>query len=489
MERLIADDKEGASLSLPRSPLHIGLLALAVAVLAGAGIALLGPLLFLAGLVAVVASLLLATDPVYPLWCVLVVIVLLPFATLPVDIGVTPTFLEMTIVATIAVALFRQTQQARQELFVSPVGWSLLLFIGLALASFVLGIAHARPSITSLRRFADLLLSLCWFYVVANVLVEQRSLERSYRLLFLLGGLAAFIGVTLYFLPGHLAERLLVKLGVFGYPRSGVLRFIEDDPSQPMRAIGTSVDPNVFGGMLAFVGGLIVPQLFVPGSRRRLLLVWSLLGAVGVALLLTFSRSSMFGLAMALAALGLLRHRRLLWLLLAGGLLVLLLPPTRVYVQHFLEGVRGQDLATQMRFGEYKDAFILVSRYPWLGVGFTGVPDVDIYLGVSSVYLLIAEETGLVGLALFLATLMVFFAYTWPRAAMARREHPYLEALILGTETAVLAGMVAGVLDHYLFNLSFPHAAALLWTTVALGVAGARLAEARFASSQAKALA
>jgi O-antigen ligase len=290
-------------------------------------------------------------------------------------------------------------------------------------------------------------------------------------------------------LPRDLAERLLVGLGAFGYPRAAVLRFIEDDPSRPMRAIGTSVDPNVFGGMLAFIGGLIVPQLFVPGSWRRLGLAWGLLGVVGVALLLTFSRSSMFGLAAALAALGLLRHRRLLWLLLAGVLLVLLLPPTRVYVQHFLEGVRGEDLATQMRFGEYKDALILISRYPWLGVGFTGVPDVDIYLGVSSVYLLIAEETGLVGLSLFLATLLGFFAYAWPRTALARRGDPHLEALILGTETAVLAGMIAGVLDHYLFNLAFPHASALLWTTVALGVTGAHLAEVRFGSSQAGVLA
>ncbi len=56
-----------------------------------------------------------------------------------------------------------------------------------------------------------------------------------------------------------------------------------------------------------------------------------------------------------------------------------------------------------MRFGEYKDALILIERYPLFGVGFTGTPDLDIYLGVSMLYLIIAENMGIIGLALFAA--------------------------------------------------------------------------------------
>ena len=44
-----------------------------------------------------------------------------------------------------------------------------------------------------------------------------------------------------------------------------------------------------------------------------------------------------------------------------------------------------------MRFGEYKDALTLIERYPLFGVGFTGVPDIDLYLGVSMLYLIIAR--------------------------------------------------------------------------------------------------
>jgi hypothetical protein len=77
--------------------------------------------------------------------------------------------------------------------------------------------------------------------------------------------------------------------------------------------------------------------------------------------------------------------------------LLLLLPQAQDYVQHFIEGLRLQDLATLMRLGEYKDALILISRHPWIGVGFVGTPEGSLYIGVSNVYLLMAEEMGLIG--------------------------------------------------------------------------------------------
>jgi O-antigen ligase len=75
------------------------------------------------------------------------------------------------------------------------------------------------------------------------------------------------------------------------------------------------------------------------------------------------------------------------------------LPPAQTYVAHLVEGLMLQDRATLMRLGEYKDALALISRYPWFGVGFGGSPDADLYVGVSSLYLLMAEIMGVVGVA------------------------------------------------------------------------------------------
>jgi hypothetical protein len=40
---------------------------------------------------------------------------------------------------------------------------------------------------------------------------------------------------------------------------------------------------------------------------------------------------------------------------------------------------------------------------------------------------------------------------------------------------AVAGALVGGLMDHYLFNLVFPHAAALLWLVVGLGAVAIRL--------------
>jgi len=111
---------------------------------------------------------------------------------------------------------------------------------------------------------------------------------------------------------------------------------------------------------------------------------------------LTYSRGSLVGLAVAVLVIGILRYRKLLWLVLAAGVLLLLLPPTQAYVARFMAGIQLQDRATLMRLGEYRDAMGLIGRYPWFGVGFSGSPDADLYVGVSNLYLLMAEEMGVV---------------------------------------------------------------------------------------------
>jgi O-antigen ligase len=224
---------------------------------------------------------------------------------------------------------------------------------------------------------------------------------------------------------------------------------------------------------------------------------------MAVGLGLTISRGSFVGVAAALAVVATLRYRRLWLLLLVALALILILPQTQNYVAHFVEGVRGEDLATQMRFGEYKDALILIGRYPWLGVGFSGSPDIDTYIGVSMVYLLIAEQMGLVGLISFLVVMGVLFARFWrtralvtgdgstarasPKRRSAKRrspeselaEVPELEPLWWGLHTGLMGALVGGIFDHYFFNLDFHHSATLFWLVVGLATAATEIVRRR----------
>ena len=448
---------------------------LAVGTVAGAAIAFLTPVYAVALAVAVTAGLFMLRSRQFTLAVIVGIICLLPFASVPLNVGFSPTFLNLALGVFFLVWVVR-VATGRQERWVSsPVSPAVAIFLILTFATFVAGLGHASLTPTSLRKFAEIPLGIALFFGVLNNVRTRHDLEQVTLWLILGGTAAAAIGIFLYVIPQPLAIRLLSALSRLRYPSGpDVLRFIEDNPDLPMRAISTSVDPNVLGALMVLTMGLAAPHLAAAKpfiARRWLVLCMAVSGAC---LLLTYSRGSMAGLVAGLALLGLVgRYRRWLLIVLVAGALLLLLPQTQAYVAHFVEGVQGQDLATQMRFGEYKDALTLIQRYPWLGVGFVDTPDIDLYLGVSNLYLLISEEMGLVGLVAFLASVAAFLStllVAWRRDRASGALAPWL----LGPAVAILGGLVSGVFDHTLF--SYSHALTLFWLIVGLGAAAAHLA-------------
>lgn len=218
------------------------------------------------------------------------------------------------------------------------------------------------------------------------------------------------IAIGLWIMPDDMANQLLNLLTRVGYPGGWVIRYIEENPALSERAIGTSIDPNAFGGVLVLVGVLAVPQFFAvkPLFRRPVTLL--ILGLIFVALLLTFSRGAFLALAAGVFFLAAVRYRKLFVYGLIVLVLILILPWTQEYVVRLVQGLNffnfsQTDLASQMRLGEFRDAWFLIQRYPLFGVGFAGSPDIDLYLGVANVYLSIGQQMGLLGLVSFLAIL------------------------------------------------------------------------------------
>jgi hypothetical protein len=248
-----------------------------------------------------------------------------------------------------------------------------------------------------------------------------------------------------------------------------------------------------------------------------------LLAAEGVTLLLT-SRGAFLAAVIAAGFVGLLRYRRLVLIGGAGALLVLALGLGRSYIARLQSGLAFQDQAQLMRLAEYQNAVTIISRYPAFGVGFGRAGELDLTTGVSSVYLTLAERTGLFGLVTFVVCMAAFFLLLAPllvgsgqraegsepgaegrgqrvegsvaqqgsarithnpqpttrhsslstqHSALSTRQE--LDSVILGTAAAVLGALVVGVGDHYYFNIEYPHMVALLWLLVALGLAARRL--------------
>jgi len=397
----------------------------------------------------------------------------IPFATLPFRAVITPTLLTLAALALAAVWLTRLALTPGTRLVVSPLGLPLLGFLGLTLISFLIG-SNLAPDGALIHNYAKFIIATLCFFSILNVIRDRAGVRWALRCLIIAGTGAALVGLVLYVLPDELALRALVTLGRIGYPESGrVLRYVEDDTSGLERAIGLAVDPNSFGGMLALVGALTATQLVAerPLFRRSIITVASLL--IGIALFLTYSRAALGGLIVATMYVATLRYRRLWWAILGGGALAAVLligvGVGEQFVERVVAGVQFRDQANQMRLAEYQNALAVIQAYPFFGIGFGQAPELDLVAGVSSVYLAVAQRTGLIGLAAFGSLITWFFARNIAalRRSVASGDDERA-AWLVSLQAALAAALAVGLLDHYYFNIEFSHMSALLWITIAL---------------------
>ena len=193
----------------------------------------------------------------------------------------------------------------------------------------------------------------------------------------------------------------------------------------------------------------------------------------------TFSRGAFLALAAGLAYVAVLRYRRLIPLGISAVALIFVLPFTQAYVIRLVQGLsffnyNNTDLASQMRLGEFRDAWTLITRYPIFGVGFAGSPDIDLYLGVANVYLSIGQQMGFIGLASFFVIIGTVFGYAFIYRAQFKQDEAK-DPIWLGLHAAVVSGLAAGLFDHYLFNTEFHHTVTSFWLLLGLAMASTHL--------------
>lgn len=401
---------------------------------------------------------------------------LLPFGTLPFSIGFTPTLIDLTIGTFVLVYLLMWMTGERRSLQLTPVHILVSVYLIWLIVAFALGLRHSPPTMLNLRQFAETILSILLVFILVDLFRTPKALQRLTLVILIAVGAQSLIVLGLYALPDDVTETFLIQFVRIGYPDSGIIRYIESNPALGERAIGTWVDPNTLGGILATSAVMLAPQIFArrPVLKYRWLTI-GVIGLIALALVLTFSRASMLAMAIGLGVLAFIRYRRFIPILVIAGMLFLFLPQTQAYVQRFAEAFTGADLATQMRLGEYSDSLRLIQRYPIFGVGFTGTPDIDIYTDVASMYLIMANQIGLVGVIIFLATISGVFLYgihAWRYA----KNNPQLEAVHLGFHIALITALANGVADLYFFRLDFQGSITLFWITVALAITSSYLA-------------
>ncbi len=441
----------------------------------GLMLAVLGPVVTIGAVLGLLAGLYILTDISIALYGVIFVLLILPFGTFPIKIAVTPTLLDLALGAFLLVYLFQWMTGKRQRFQSTPIHLLVTLYVMWLIFTFVLGMQFALPTAAIIRQFAETLLGIGLVYVLVDLLREPQTLRRLVLVITLAIGIQALGALILYFFPDATAEAILVRLSRIGYPNGGVIRYIESNPELGERAIGTWVDPNALGGVLAISAVMIAPQIFAkrPVLRFRWL-TFIIFGFVALALFLSSSRASFLALSAGLTVIAFVRYRRFIPLLVLAGLLLLLLPQTQNYIDRLLQAFQGADLATQMRIGEWTDSLRLINRYPIFGVGFTGTPERDIYTDVANMYLIMANQIGLVGVLIFLTTMGGVFAYGIYAWQFAKHD-PLLASIHLGYHAALLTALTNAVADLYFFRLDFQSSITWFWLVVALCLASSRL--------------
>jgi polysaccharide biosynthesis protein PslJ len=444
-----------------------GLIGLMIAVFGS----LITSILIIGGLVGIY----ILTDIQAALYAIIGTMLLLPFGTFPFKIGFTPTLLDGVIGVFLLIYLLQWMTGKRQTLQLSPPHTLILLYMAWLMLCFALGLRHAWFTMNSIRQFAGTILSIGLVFIIVDLLRDPKILRRLVLIIVLGIGAQALIALVLYILPNPTANSFLNRLGPIGYPMGDVIRYIESRPELAERAIGTWVDPNTLGSVLAISAVIIAPQVFAkkPVLRYRWLTVGTL-ALVVLVLILTFSRASMLAMAFGFSIIAVVRYRSFIPVLMLGGLLMLFLPQTQDYIGRFVEAFTAQDLATQMRIGEWTDSLKLIQRYPIFGVGFTGTPEIDIYTDVANMYLIMANQIGLVGVAIYLLTISGILAYG-VRAWQVAQHDTELASIHLGYHAALITALTNAVADLYFFRLDFQGPITLFWITVALALASSRL--------------
>ena len=185
--------------------LPIALVAALIATAVGALLGFTNALIASIAIFAVAVSLYTLTNLEIGLWGIVAVIALLPFATLPIKIVLTPTFLDMALLAVLFVYAMQWMSGRRARVTLTPAHAPIIGFIAMAVFAFVIGLRNGPLTSNLARHFAEFILSVVFAFVVVDYVEDRQRLERMALFVVLCGTMAAIIGIVLYFIPENLA--------------------------------------------------------------------------------------------------------------------------------------------------------------------------------------------------------------------------------------------------------------------------------------------
>lgn len=351
---------------------------------------------------------------------------------------------------------------AQRKFARTPLDWPLIIFFGVTLISTLIAVSNKSLEGVEARRWIRIIAYYLTFFMVTNMIRNQRQLDFLLNGIFLMATIVAVVmivqfllGSSVQILPGRV-ESLWTQGTTF-----------ED--------VTRVLPPGISIVIVSFIS--LVCILVLTKSKPVKLLQFIQCSLLGTAFLLTFLRSYWAAIIMVFFLMMLLikrkyRLRIIKWALIALYLLTIILlvvfinPDSRMAklisasmdrlsTLAKLETFQGQDSSLSWRLLENDYAFSTIASHPWLGIGMSAryrpfeplldsdTSGYDFRRHIHNGYLWILMDTGLIG----------FLAFMWLSITFVRRglrnwrsiANDRMRGIALGFTLVYIAVLIAAI--------------------------------------------
>ena len=242
------------------------------------------------------------------------------------------------------------------------------------------------------------------YFLTVQLIRKREWIVRCSSAAVISAALVSLYGVFMYYTGGGYFSQAWIDDEMFGISN---------------RAVSTLENPNMLGEYLIIVIPIALAMLIGRGEGLRRLPAFFCLGAMGVCLLLTWSRGAWLALILALIIFILMLHHRSIWLVLAGICAIPILPsvlPASI-ISRFTSIGNMSDSSTSYRVYIWRAAVNMIKDNSIAGIGigesaWKRMYPLYSYMGIEvaphshNLFMQIWLETGIFG---FVAFLLIIF--------------------------------------------------------------------------------
>lgn len=338
-------------------------------------------------------------------------------------------------------------------------------FLVIALVSFAVALLRGQPYDQVTPAIAGILRLVSWIGVALVAMDGIRTMHDLRALLTRLTFVTAAVaglGLIQTFTRTSWID-LVTFPGLTASEAGGI-----QDRGGFIRAVGTATHPLEYAMLLAMCIPFALALAASPGSVEsvwRRAALWCSAGILGIAILLSASRSALLGLASALLITFPALPKRVRRLLLVGIVILIVVvmavrPGLLGTMRDMFLGI-SSDPSAQSRTGGLERAPGFIAASPFIGVGYGTF--LSRYYIFDNEWVLLTIELGIIGIIVFGSVLATAGWVAW----RARKFSSSADVRILGQ--ALLASCVTGALLMTGFDgLSFPISGGVLFLTIGL---------------------